>query len=177
MANTLANKPKLYGVKDIVEICGLDRNKVFYWTKILNLIEPDYITPGRQLFKFEALLDFRLISELRRMGLSPDAIRSIVWIEDKVRTETGAWVRRWPIWRIFADKRDMHERLGYFLFSREKQTDSGPDVEYSVCTARMLSSLWFHETKQSTRTIGSAIVINLLNIIHEVEGKAGERLE
>jgi len=112
MAETNAKKKRIYGVKDIVNISGLNRNAIFYWSKTLEEIQPEYTTPGRQLFTFRSLLDFCLIAELQKMGLSPKHIRAVVLIEEDVDTEVGSFSQRFPIWDIFLKDQSKYEHEG-----------------------------------------------------------------
>ena len=171
---------KLYGVKDVIEITGLDRNRIYYWSKTLSVVKPDYMVPGRHLYKLRALLDFRLIAELLKMGIGPSRIESIVWPTRDVDVD-GIGTAILPdqqFWDIFIEDRWKYENEGFFFICREKRSKYATFDEYFAATSKQVEPIVWHEAGQMPPPLTtSAILINLLYIIHEVEEKTGEKLE
>lgn len=176
----IEHKKKIYGVKDIVRICGLDRNQVFYWSKTFKVIEPEYITPGRQLFTFRALLDFRLIFELQHLGLRPERIRAIVFLFELIDNVPS--IQRFPIWDMFLEDRPKYEQKGYYLLiselAGEKTGGHWPHgVECTYGTESGIEDALLREMANDPFKMKNSITVNLLRIIHEVEEATGECLE
>ena len=68
-----------YEAKDIREILGIDKNKLFYWTRTLGLLEPDIEkasgTGTSNKYSLANLIDLAVIKNMVHFGLSLNAIR------------------------------------------------------------------------------------------------------
>jgi DNA-binding transcriptional MerR regulator len=172
---------KIYGVKEITEITGLDRNRIYYWSRTLKAIRPEYITPGRRFYQLRAMLDFRLIAELQKHGLSPGGIEPILWQASEVPDpgqKAGDIVP--SIWDNFLKERPKYEREGFFLRSAWVPGGDQVYVNFGEGEPAIVTEDRPYEFEGHTgfvRKESSLLIIDLLYIIHEVEEKTGERLE
>jgi len=180
-------KYKLYGVGDVSRISGLTRNQIFYWSQTLAKITPEFKTSGRQYFDIHGILDFRLVFELQLLGLSPRTIQDIVWSHKKPKIFN--WFSERIIEALFFDDPKKYEAEGFFFIIvlsehmpvRTNKTSLGPEYIYHVGTEEDAREAVFDYRRKGPECpidrMKSALVINLLKIIKDVEKKTGEKLE
>jgi hypothetical protein len=165
----------------------LTRNQIFYWSQTLAKIKPEFKTSGRQYFEIHGILDFRLIYELQLMGLSPKTIQKIVWSYKKPKI--WSWFSERIIKPVYFQDQKKYEIGGLFfiiVFSEclaEKSDGKpwGPNYGYYVGTEEDGREAIFDLNRKGplcpTDRMKSALVVNLLKIIKDVEEKMGEKLE
>jgi hypothetical protein len=171
MANIKAKPKKLYSVGDIIEISGLNRNQIYYWSKTSRIITASQEVPGRQLFDLRAVLSFRLAAELYRFGLSPERVAAIIDLigmhEISVDGQTED-LRREP-WDIFLVNRWKYEKKGFYLIGLNDGFLIGTEAEAE-------DALRYDEAGDPLH-LRNSMIIDLLKMIHDVEEKTGETLE
>ncbi len=178
MANKEAKREKLYSVKDIITIAGLNRNQIYYWSKTTEVIPAAQEVPGRQLFLIRAVIDFCLIAELQRQGMSPSRIQSVFEVRRYGKDVDGISFEEYESpWDVFLKNRWKYEKGGFFLVSKESETPKGSFIHYYVGTGDEVEDIVLRENERFILNMSSALVVNLLKIIHAVEEKAGEELE
>ncbi len=178
MADIEAKHKKLYPVKVIAEITYLNRNQIYYWSKKLGAILPAQEVPGRQLFDLRAVLSFRLSAELLRFGLSPERTAEIIDYIGRKEIEADGQlldIREEP-WDVFLRDRWKYEKNGFFLISKEENCPGGSFLEFFLADEKGAESVVSRATAADPLKMRSTLLVNLLNIIHEVEEKTGEEL-
>lgn len=174
-------KYRLYGVGDVSRISGLTRNQIFYWSQVLAEIKPEFKTSGRQYFDIHGVLDFRLIFELQCLGLSPKTIQYLVWSQKKPKI--FSWFSERIIKKLFLKDQKKYEAEGLFLviiITEYVPARSEGEYIWLVGTEEEAKDAVFGLTRKEifpTNRMKGAMIVNLLKIIKDVEGKTGERLE
>lgn len=192
------NNKNLYESKDVKRILGVKPEEVHLWSRTWGLFEPAIRgkAHGKNRYSLENLMQIALIKELLQWGMGLAAIQAILYRAVYAADGDGPYFygpkkqRAHSIWKYIGATRERFEREGCVfvldknpvgarkLFGNKRGGEIGIFPQIALLK-QSLSSLWsfcFDGDGNTTRNFVGVLMIDLMNIIHDVEIATGDKL-